>query len=49
MRVAATRVRKKEEGDCVTLEDFIELGKQRGYQYPTAWGKKRFGFRHKKA
>lgn len=46
---AATIQRKKEERDCKTLEDFIELGRQRGYQYPEQWAKHRIKFRQKKS
>ena len=46
-RVLATVKRKKEERDCKTLDDFIELGRQRGYQYPVHWGRKRFSFRQR--
>jgi len=38
--------RKREERDCKTLEDFIALGKQRGYQYPVQWARKRVGIRN---
>jgi hypothetical protein len=47
-RKAAQVARKREEWQCKTLEDFVELGKARGYQYPHAWAKKRFAFRQKK-
>lgn len=47
-RKAAQVVRKREEWQCKTLEDFIELGKARNYSYPHAWAKKRFAFRQKK-
>lgn len=49
MRLAATVQRKREERDCRTLEEFIELGRQRGYQYPAAWARKRFEFRQRRA
>jgi DNA repair protein RadD len=41
--------RKKEERQCETLEDLIELGKARGYNYPKTWAERVFGFRQKKA
>lgn len=44
---AATIKRKKEERDCKTLEDFIELGRQRGYQYPKQWATHRMKYRKK--
>lgn len=42
------KTRKREEAQCVTLEDFIELAKNRGYQYGEAWAKKRFELRQRR-
>jgi len=42
---AATIKRKKEERDCRTLEDFENLGKDRGYQFWKQWAAKRYSFR----
>lgn len=42
---AATIKRKREERDCRTLEDFIELGKSRGYRFYEQWAQKRYAFR----
>lgn len=42
------RARIAEEAQCRTLEDFIKLGNDRGYQFPAAWAKKRFAFRQAK-
>lgn len=36
---------KQEERECRTLDDWIELGRKRGYQYPVQWARKRYGFR----
>lgn len=47
MRLAATIQRKREERDCKTLEDFIELGRQRGYQFPRQWAERRIQFRRR--
>jgi len=43
MRQAAQKARKKEEGECRTLEDFIALGQARGYK--AGWAIKRFELR----
>lgn len=47
-KASATVVRKRQESQCRTLEDFIELGRSRGYQYPVQWAKKRHEFRVKR-
>ncbi len=47
-RAMQQRQRKTEEGQCKTLEDFIELGRNRGYVYPEAWARKRFQFRQQR-
>ena len=31
-----------EERACKTLEDLIQLGKERGYKYPSGWASQRF-------
>lgn len=36
------QVRKSEERDCRTIDDFIRLAQQRGYKYPLGWAKHRF-------
>lgn len=45
---AAQRQRAYEESMAETLEQLIELGKARGYQYPVAWAKKRHAARGKR-
>lgn len=40
-KLAAKRARGKEEGECETLEDWIELAKRREYKFPIAWAKHR--------
>lgn len=42
------RQRKTEESQCKTLEDFIELGRARGYNFPRQWAEKRFQFRQQR-
>lgn len=42
------QARKREESQCVTLEDFEKLAEQRGYQYGKAWAKKRFELRSRR-
>lgn len=37
--------RKRQERDCKTLEELVELGRSRGYQYPQAWAERMWGFR----
>lgn len=39
----ARRQRKAEERACTTLDELVELGKRRGYDYPKGWAEKRFG------
>jgi len=46
-KLVESKKRKTEEGQCKTLDDFIELGKDRGYKYPEAWAEKRYSFRRK--
>lgn len=41
--------RKQEERDCKTLDDWVTLGRKRGYDFPTQWAQKRFGFRHRRS
>lgn len=38
-------MRKQEEANCRTLDDFVSLGRKRGYDYPLQWAQKRYGFR----
>lgn len=38
-------IRKQEEAACKTLDDFVSLGRKRGYDYPLQWAQKRYGFR----
>ena len=40
----AKKKRVTEEHQCETLEDLVELGKSRGYQYPRQWGERRWQF-----
>lgn len=47
-RAMQQRQRKTEESQCKTLEDFIELGKSRGYAFPRQWAEKRFAFRQQR-
>jgi superfamily II DNA or RNA helicase len=42
-RVRANR--KREEAECKSLEDWISLGRQRGYDFPLQWAQKRHGLR----
>jgi superfamily II DNA or RNA helicase len=42
-------MRKREEAACKSLQDWIALGKQRGYEFPAAWALKRHGLRSAKA
>lgn len=44
----ARRTRITEEAQCKTLEDFVQLGKDRGYQFAAAWARKRYAFRQKR-
>lgn len=41
-KAAAARKRKSEERDCRTLEDFMRLGRQRGYKFPAGWAAHRW-------
>lgn len=36
---------KREEAECKTLDDWVSLGRKRGYKFPLQWGQKRHGFR----
>ena len=45
MKRAIRQQRAKEEADCRTLDDFVSLGRKRGYSFPVQWANKRFGFR----
>jgi superfamily II DNA or RNA helicase len=45
-KAALRKVRRVEEGACETLEDFIALGKARGYQ--SGWAYRRFALRKKR-
>ena len=38
-------MRKQEERECKTLDDWVSLGRKRGYDFPLQWGRKRYGFR----
>lgn len=40
--------RKQEERDCRSLEDFVKLGRSRGYNFPAAWAAKRWSLRTSK-
>ena len=42
-KVALRKQRRREEGQCVSLEDFIALGKQRGYK--PGWAYRRYAMR----
>lgn len=46
---AERRKRRSQEGQAKTLEDLIELAKERGYQYPVQWAKHRFKFKRGRA
>jgi superfamily II DNA or RNA helicase len=37
--------RKREEAECKTLDDWVSLGRQRGYDFPLQWARKRHGYR----
>lgn len=41
-RRAAMANKKSEERACRTLEDFVRLGKQRGYKFPSGWAAHRW-------
>lgn len=46
---AAVRARRKqEEADCRTLNDWVNLGRKRGYDHPLQWAQKRFHLRQQK-
>lgn len=47
-KMALRRARWSEERKCKTLEDLIELGRKRKYQYPKKWAEIRWGFMHPK-
>jgi superfamily II DNA or RNA helicase len=40
----AKKKRVTEEHQCETLDDLIELGKSRGYQYPRQWAERRWQY-----
>ncbi|GLC63001.1 hypothetical protein PLESTB_001969900 [Pleodorina starrii] len=42
---AAARKRKGEEKKARTLEDFVRLGRERGYRFPAAWAQHRYSAR----
>jgi DNA repair protein RadD len=42
------KVKRLEEGSCQTLDDWIALGKQRGYKFPIQWGTRRYELRCKR-
>ena len=44
-KAAAARQRKSEERDCRSLEDFVRLGRQRGYKFPAGWAAHRWAAR----
>lgn len=45
MKKAIRAQRIKEEAECKSLDDFLALGKSRGYKFPTQWAQKRYSFR----
>lgn len=47
-KVKMRRKRSYEESKCVTYEDFVRLGKARGYNHPNAWARIRAGMREKR-
>lgn len=40
-----TKIRVKEERECKTLKDFIDLGESRGYEEPVLWAKRKMNFK----
>lgn len=42
-------MRKQEESDCKTLDDWVSLGRKRGYDFPMQWAQKRHGFRARRS
>jgi superfamily II DNA or RNA helicase len=38
-------IRKKEEADCKSIEDWVSLGRARGYDFPLQWAQKRHTLR----
>lgn len=42
------RQRKREQAKAETLDELIELGKQRGYRFPRQWAEKIYGSRSKR-
>ena len=45
MQQAATRRRKDEERECTSYDEFVSLGKARGYDYPKQWATRQCRFR----
>lgn len=44
-KAAAANKRKDEERACKTVEDFVRLGRARGYKFPAGWAQVRFAAR----
>lgn len=42
-------MRKNEEAECKTLDDWVSLGRKRGYDFPLQWAQKRQGFRQRRS
>jgi DNA repair protein RadD len=42
-------MRKQEEAACKTLDDWVSLGRKRGYDFPMQWAQKRYGYRNRRA
>jgi superfamily II DNA or RNA helicase len=42
-------MRKREEQECKTLDDWVALGRKRKYDFPMQWAQKRYGFRNRRA
>lgn len=42
-------MRKDEERDCKTLDEWVSLGRKRGYDFPLQWAQKRNAFRNKRS
>jgi superfamily II DNA or RNA helicase len=42
-------IRKQEEANCRTLQDWIALAQRRGYTNPTGWARVRYGIRQKRS